>query len=239
MTGSSERRVQATDRLGMIQSIGRLISAMINRWVFSVSILLFSPWLLLLLIAGIIPAFLGETIFAFLDTPESAPDPNSPATRLFACPGEAEEAAKELKLLIEGFLVERFTKLSNQIYLENVALHGAAGAGAFLSLVGTAGYYSAYVYVIRRTVAGFLTFQYPDLPHRAIFRQAAISTDIFHAFKYADQALFLTDLLAFFEMRPTIRSKPNALPTPSPILHGFEFVTYRSAIRTHVLSSET
>jgi ATP-binding cassette subfamily B protein len=39
----------------------------------------------------------------------------------------------------------------------------------------------------------------------------------------ADQALFLTDLLAFFEMKPTIRSKPNALPAPRPIVYGFEF----------------
>jgi ATP-binding cassette subfamily B protein len=39
----------------------------------------------------------------------------------------------------------------------------------------------------------------------------------------ADQALFLTDLLAFFEMQPTIRSKPNALPAPRPIVRGFEF----------------
>ena len=39
----------------------------------------------------------------------------------------------------------------------------------------------------------------------------------------ADQALFLTDLLAFFEMQPTIRSKPNALPAPRPIREGFEF----------------
>ena len=39
----------------------------------------------------------------------------------------------------------------------------------------------------------------------------------------ADQALFLTDLLAFFEMRPTIRSKPNAMPAPHPIREGFEF----------------
>jgi ATP-binding cassette subfamily B protein len=38
-----------------------------------------------------------------------------------------------------------------------------------------------------------------------------------------DQALFLTDLLAFFEMKPTIRSKPNALPAPRPITHGIEF----------------
>ena len=39
----------------------------------------------------------------------------------------------------------------------------------------------------------------------------------------ADQALFLTDLIAFFEMRPTIQSKPNALPAPRPIQRGFEF----------------
>jgi ATP-binding cassette subfamily B protein len=39
----------------------------------------------------------------------------------------------------------------------------------------------------------------------------------------ADQALFLTDLLAFFEMRPAVTSKPNALPAPRPIVSGFEF----------------
>ncbi len=38
-----------------------------------------------------------------------------------------------------------------------------------------------------------------------------------------DQALFLTDLLAFFEMKPTIKSKPNALPAPRPIKTGVEF----------------
>jgi ATP-binding cassette subfamily B protein len=39
----------------------------------------------------------------------------------------------------------------------------------------------------------------------------------------ADQALFLTDLLAFFDMQPTIQSKPDALPAPRPIVRGFEF----------------
>src|SRR6202044_1357676 len=38
-----------------------------------------------------------------------------------------------------------------------------------------------------------------------------------------DQALFLTDLLAFFEMKPTIQSKPNALLAPRPIVRGIEF----------------
>jgi ATP-binding cassette subfamily B protein len=39
----------------------------------------------------------------------------------------------------------------------------------------------------------------------------------------ADQALFLTDLLAFFEMKPSVASKVNGLPAPSPIKRGFEF----------------
>ena len=41
-------RVQATDRLYMIQAIGRLIQQVITTITLSVSIMLFSPWLLLL-----------------------------------------------------------------------------------------------------------------------------------------------------------------------------------------------
>src|SRR5581483_12007283 len=59
-------RVQATDRLGMIQSIGRLVQQMITAVTMSVTIVVYSPWLLLLLIAGVLPAFLGESHFAFL-----------------------------------------------------------------------------------------------------------------------------------------------------------------------------
>src|SRR5580698_841624 len=59
-------RVQATDRLAMIQMLGRLVQQVITTITLSISIIYFSPWLLLLLIAGVIPAFLGESHFAFL-----------------------------------------------------------------------------------------------------------------------------------------------------------------------------
>ena len=39
----------------------------------------------------------------------------------------------------------------------------------------------------------------------------------------ADQALFLTDLIAFFDMQPTVLSKPDGKTMPRPILRGFEF----------------
>ncbi len=116
--------MQATDRLGMIQSIGRLIQQVITAASLSVSILLFSPWLLLLLIAGILPAFLGESHFAFLGYAKNfRQTPIRRELDYLRVLGGSREAAKELKLFgLKDFLIGRFTRLSDQIYVENVDL---------------------------------------------------------------------------------------------------------------------
>src|SRR6202012_4653333 len=54
-------RVQATDRLAMIQQMGRLIQQVITTLTFSVALVLASPWLMLLLAIGVLPSFIGET----------------------------------------------------------------------------------------------------------------------------------------------------------------------------------
>jgi ATP-binding cassette subfamily B protein len=47
---------------------------------------------------------------------------------------------------------------------------------------------------------------------------------VFSQFSHvSEQALFLTDLLAFLDVKPLIRSKPHALPTPRPLREGIEF----------------
>jgi ATP-binding cassette, subfamily B, bacterial len=220
-------RVQATDRLGMIQSIGRLVQQVITAASLSVSILLFSPWLLLLLIAGILPAFLGESHFAFLGYAKNFRQ--TPVRReldYLRVLGGSREAAKELKLFgLKNFLIERFTRLSDHIYGENVDLaRRRLIAGSLLSMIGTVGYYSAYVYVIWRTVTGSLTIGTLTFLTGAIVQASGNIQQIFSILSsIADQALFLTDLLAFFAMQPTISSKPNALPAPRPIMKGFEF----------------
>jgi ATP-binding cassette subfamily B protein len=91
-------------------------------------------------------------------------------------------------------------------------------------VLGTAGYYSAYVFVIWRTVAGVLSIGTLTFLAGAILQASANIQQIFSTVaSIADQALFLTDLIAFFEMQPSIQSKPNALPAPRPIQTGFEF----------------
>ncbi len=220
-------RVQATDRLGMIQSIGRLIQQVITAASLSISILLFSPWLLLLLVAGLIPAFLGESHFAFLGYALNfRQTPIRRELDYLRVLGGSREAAKELKLFgLKDFLIGRFTRLSDEIYDKNVNLaRRRLIAGSMLSTIGMLGYYSAYAYVIWRTVAGALSIGTLTFLTGAIVQASSNIQQIFSTLSgIADQALFLTDLLAFFAMKPTIRSKPNALPAPRPIRSGFEF----------------
>jgi ATP-binding cassette subfamily B protein len=220
-------RVQATDRLGMIQSIGRLVQQVITTVSLSVSIMLFSPWLLLLLVAGVVPAFLGESHFAFLGYAKNfRQTPIRRQLDYLRVLGGSKEAAKELKLFgLRQFLVDRFSRLSDQIYREDVSLaRRRLIAGSVLSVIGTAGYYGAYVFVIWQTVIGKLTIGSLTFLSGAILQCSSNIQQIFSTLSgIADQALFLTDLIAFFEMRPTIRSKPNALPAPRPIRRGFEF----------------
>jgi len=220
-------RVQATDRLAMIQMLGRLAQQIITTITLSASIIYFSPWLLLLLVAGVLPAFLGESHFAFLGYAKNFRQ--TPVRRqldYLRVLGGSKEAAKELKLFgLSNFLTDRFTRLSDQVYEENVALSKRKlVAGALLSVIGSLGYYSAYVYVIWRTVIGALSIGSLYFLAGAILQASTNIQLIFSTLSgVADQALFLTDLLAFFEMQPTIRSKPNALPAPRPIQRGFEF----------------
>lgn len=220
-------RVQATDRLYMIQAIGRLIQQVSTTITLSISIMVFSPWLLLLLVVGVIPAFVGETHFAFLGYAKNfRQTPVKRQLDYLRILGGSKEAAKELKLFgLRGFLTNRFRRLSHQVYEEDVSLaRRKAIAGSFLSAIGTAGYYSAYVFAVWKTVIGVFSFGTLTLLANAIREASSSLQQTFSILStIADQALFMTDLIAFFEMHPTIKSKPGALSAPQPIVLGFEF----------------
>jgi ATP-binding cassette subfamily B protein len=220
-------RVQATDRLGMIQAIGRLFQQVITTVSLSVAILWASPWLLLILIACLLPAFLGESHFAFLSYAKNFRQ--TPARRqldYLRQVGGSKEAAKELKLFnLSDFFTRRFTTIWNGILDENLALNRKRLIAASLfSILSTGGYYGAYVWVIFKTVTGAFSIGKLYFLTQSIMSASSNISQIFSTLSsIADQALFLTDLLAFFEMKPTVGSKPNAIPAPRPIKRGFEF----------------
>jgi ATP-binding cassette subfamily B protein len=220
-------RVQATDRLAMIQSMGRLLQQIVTTITFSAALLWYSPWLLLLLIAGVIPAFLGESHFAFLGYAKNfRQTPIRRQMDYLRQVGGSKEAAKELKLFnLSEYLTERFSKLSEQIYHENVALaKRKVFWGGVLSIIATLGYYGSYAFVIWRAVNGFYSIGLLFFLTQAIMQASSNIQQVFStASGIADQALFLTDLIAFFDMKPRVESVANGIKTPRPIKRGFEF----------------
>jgi ATP-binding cassette, subfamily B, bacterial len=221
-------RVQATDRLAMIQQMGRLFQQGLTTLIWTSVLLWYSPWLVLLLALGVLPTFLGETHFAFLGYAKNFRQ--TPAKRQMDYLRQAagsREGAKELKLYnLSDYFTSRFDKLARQIYVENVELsRKKLVAGGFLGVIATLGYYGAYAFVIWRAVTGSYgnigEFYYLT---NAIVQASGNLQQVFStASGIADQALFLTDLLAFFEMKPTVLSKEDGDKIPRPIQRGFEF----------------
>jgi ATP-binding cassette subfamily B protein len=220
-------RVQGIDRIGMIQAIGRLVQEVITTVSLAASIFLFSPWILVVLIACIVPTFFGETHFAFLGY--SLNSHQTPARREMEYVrnlGGSRESAKELKLFGLGpFLVDRYRGISKELHRQTVALaQRRLVMGLLLAVLGTIGYYGSYAFAIHQTVTGLLTIGTLTLVAGAIAGSSSNIQAVLGTFSsIAGQALFLTDLLEFFSVRPKIVSKPDALPAPRPIRRGFEF----------------
>ena len=221
-------RVQATDRLAMIQLMGRLFQQVIMTLIWSAVLIYRSPLMILPLAAGVLPSFVGETHFAFLGYEKNfRQTPRKRIMDYLRQVGGSKESAKELKLFnLSAYFTNRFRALSQGIYEENIALANRKMLwGGLLSLISTAGYYGAYLFAIYQAITG----QYPNIAAFVLVTQAIqqASSNFQQAFStasgIADQALFLTDLIAFFEMKPMVQNKPNALPAPRPIRRGFEF----------------
>jgi ATP-binding cassette, subfamily B, bacterial len=220
-------RVQAIDRTSMIRALGQLIQQSIVAISLAASVFLFSPWLVLILVGCVVPAFLGETHYAFqgyaLRFRQTPVRRRLDYLRTLA---SSKEAAKEAKLFGLGpFFTSRYDTFSKQVLREDVALaRRKLLAGSLLGLASTACYYGCYAFVIYRTVTGHLSVGDMAFLAGAIAGTSTNIQAIFSTFSgLADQALFLGDLIRFFSIGPQIQTRPNALKAPRPILQGFEF----------------
>ena len=213
-------RAQATDRITMIHALGALLQQMVTVVSLSASIAFFSPWLLVLLVLAVVPAFLGESHFAFLGY--SLNIQQTPTRRrldYLRVLGASKESAKELKLFgLAPFVTGEYAHLSDELYDQNVALaRRRLSAGALLSLISTGSYYGAYAYVIYRTVNGDLSWGDLQFLAGALAGASGGIQSLFATFSnIADQSLFLTDLVEFFKVQPTIRSKPRRHSRAAP-----------------------
>jgi len=224
-------RRQTTARLGLLAALLNTGQDLLSLISLSAGLIVFSPWLMVLLIAAVIPAFLGETHFTTLAysvlyrrTPERR---QLDYLRLL---GASAQSAKEVKIFGLGrFLADRYHRLSEEIYDENKALAiRRALVGSGLNLVSTGGYYGAYAVVLVRTLSGAISIGTFTFLTGAFSRSRSYIERILSSFNdISEQAMFLTDLFDFFKMEPAIVSLPGPsgapMPAPRPIRKGFEF----------------
>jgi ATP-binding cassette subfamily B protein len=220
-------RVQSSDRVQMIKISGRLIQETVTTVSLAAGIFVYSPWLLIALVACVVPAFLGETHFAFLGY--SLSFQQTPARReldYLRLLGGTKEGAKELKLFgLAPFLVGRYSDVATELHDQTIGVaRHRLYIGALLAIVGVAGYYGTYAFVIYHTVIGLISIATMIFLTGAIGGASSNIQAVFTTFsEIANQALFMTDLLEFFAVKPKIISKPGALPAPKKIQQGFEF----------------
>ena len=220
-------RVQATDRTAMLRSMGQFLQQLVTLITLSLAIVAYSPVLLLLLVVCAVPAFLGESHFAFLGY--NLAHELTPARRemdYLRLLGSSKEGAKEVKVFgLGSYLQEKFDHLNTEVVRKNKHLAQHRLGWCFsLGAFGSIGYYLAYAFLVYRAMrgqmsVGDLTFLAGTLAGCNIQLQSVFSTFS----SIADQTLFLSDLLDFLAVRPRIKSRPNAFPAPRPIRDGFEF----------------
>ena len=220
-------RRQTTGRTVLLSQVFGQVQGLISMGFLGAGLVVYNPWLLVLLLVAVMPAFFAENYFNQQSYSLSRSwTPERRELDYLRYVGASDETAKEVKIFgLSGFLIDRFQELSNTYFHKNRALSiRRAGWGTVLTALGTAGYYGAYVWIVGRAVSGAITLG--DLTFLAgAFRQlrGSLESILLQFSGLTQEATYLQDLFDFFAIQPRIHSPGGALPIPRPIREGFVF----------------
>ncbi len=153
-------RRQTVGRIGLLAELLSMSQDTLTLASLGTALLVFSPWLLLLLVAAVLPSFIGETHYASLEysllyrwTPERR---QLDYLRYLAA---SDVNAKEVQMFgLAPWLTDRYRVLSDRFYEENKRLSIRKGiVSTALSVLGMLGYYGAYVIILLRAVGGAIS----------------------------------------------------------------------------------
>jgi ATP-binding cassette subfamily B protein len=220
-------RRQATGRLTLLPSLLNAGQDGLSIVLLSSGLIAFSPWLVVLLLAAVLPLFWGETHFTSLAYSifyrHTSERRQLDYLRFL---GSSPQSVKEITMLALGdYLVGRYRDASTQIHEENASLAiRRARTSSLLNLLSTAGYYAAYAVVLLQALSAQIsvgTFGFLA----ATFLRARMSIEriINHLADTTEEALLLADLVEFFEIEPVRHPPALPIPVPRPIRTGIEF----------------
>ncbi len=211
----------------LINDTFQIVQNSITMISFAVLLLRFSPWLVVILLATSIPAFISETRFSeqgFRLLTWRAPETRqiNYLARLLT----EDSAAKEIKLFNLGeTLLARYMNLFDKFFQEDKALaRKRAVAGFSLGLITTAGFYGSYAWIVLNTVQGKISLGDMTL-YLGIFRQGQAT---FQAILSAigsiyENNLFMANFFEFLGLKPQLGLTAGDQKLPVPLRGGIEF----------------
>ena len=220
-------RQQTVGRTVLLSQVLSQLQDLITMGFLAAGLLVFNPWLIIILLVAIIPAFLGEAYFndqSYTLNRRQTPERRELDYVRFL--GASDETAKEVKIFnLSNFIVTRFRELSNKFYNTNrVLIVRRSVWGSVFSMLGSLGYYLAYVYIIYKAVNGKITIG--DLTFLAgSFKQLrSLLEGILNRFTTVSQgAIYLSDFFDFFEIKSQMVTSAKPRVFPYPIQQGFTF----------------
>jgi ATP-binding cassette subfamily B protein len=220
-------RRQTSGRTVLLSQIFSQVQDIVTLVTLAAGLIIYNPWLFLILIIAVIPSFLGETHFNEKSYSLSRSwTPERRELDYLRYLGSSAETAKEVKVFgLENYLADRFKKLSDGFYLANkkIAIKRATW-GYLLSAIGTLAYYGAYASILLQTVGGSITIGTMAFLSGSFQRMHGMLQTIMSRFSgIAESALYLQDLFDFFKIEPTIPANENGKMIPLPIKKGITF----------------
>ena len=220
-------RQQTIGRTILLSQVLSQLQDLITMGFLAAGLLFFNPWLLLLLLVAVIPSFLGEAYFndkSYALNRRQTPERRELDYIRFL--GASDDTAKEVKIFdLSTFITNRFRELSTKFYYANrLLIFRRSFWGSIFSMLGSAGYYLAYLFIIIKATQGKISIG--DLTFLAgSFRQLrSLLEGILNRFTSVSQgAIYLSDFFEFFEIRSRILLNPHPSPFPNPIKIGFTF----------------
>ena len=220
-------RQQTVGRTILLSQVMGQVQDLITIAFLSAGLVAFNPWLILLLLIAVVPSFLGESHFN--DRSYALTRGQTPERReldYIRYIGASDETAKEVKIFnLAGFIVDRFRQLSNKFYADNKQLaFRRSGWGAFFAMLGSAGYYGAYIFILIDAISGSLSIGGLTFLAGSFRQMRTLLEGVLNRLTSMSQgAIYLSDFFEFFDIKPKITVTDKPRPFPNPILMGFTF----------------
>lgn len=220
-------RQQTVGRTVLLSQVLSQVQDLITMGFLAAGLIVLNPWLLLLLLIAVIPAFIAESYFNDKDyTLSRSQTPERRELDYIRFIGASDETAKEVKIFnLSDFLIERFRHLSNKFFNANKPLIIKRSMwGTVFAILGSLGYYGAYIFIITKTISGNLSIGSLTFLAGSFRQLRSLLEGILSRFTAVSQgAIYLKDFFDFFNIQPKIKLSINGLPFPNPIMQGFTF----------------